>query len=357
MTSRRRFLAGAAALGVAPTLSWADLGRPAFVSAALQPDGQHVFCGVSEEGQVTFRLPVPDRGHAAAVHPDRAELVGFARRPGRFALVIDAAQGREVARMAAPEGRHFYGHGCYSADGRFLYTTENDYEAGQGVIGVWDRDLGYARVGEMPSGGVGPHDLRLMPDGRTLVVANGGIETHPETGRSKLNIPMMRPNLTYIDLANDARQQVELPQEMHKNSIRHLAIAPDGQVGIALQWQGDLTEHVSVFALHNPGAALRMAGMSRTDAARMRGYGGSIAVSRDGESFAVTSPRGGVVALFSAAGQVLGLVEIADVCGVVATRHGFLATNGLGQVYWLSPSGAEMLQALDLAWDNHLIPV
>ena len=50
------------------------------------------------------------------------------------------------------------------------------------------RSADFARVGEFPTHGVGPHELLLLGDGRTLAVANGGIETHPDFGRAKLNI-------------------------------------------------------------------------------------------------------------------------------------------------------------------------
>ncbi len=40
-----------------------------------------------------------------------------------------------------------------------------------------------------------------MPGGRRLVVANGGLRTHPDTGRETLNPDDMSPNLALIDLA------------------------------------------------------------------------------------------------------------------------------------------------------------
>lgn len=46
---------------------------------------------------------------------------------------------------------------------------------GLDVIGVWKTEAGYTRCDEFPSGGIGPHDLRLMPDSGTLVVANGAL--------------------------------------------------------------------------------------------------------------------------------------------------------------------------------------
>jgi len=189
MANRRAFLAGMVATGLAPKATWADVGKPAYLSAARRLDGEFVLCGLSDGGRITFEVSFPARGHAAAAHPIRAEAVAFARRPGTFAIVINCASGVHVAQLQAPEGRHFYGHGAFSVDGSKLFTTENDYGAGRGIVGVWDATSGYQRIGEFDSGGVGPHDIKPMPGGDLLVVANGGIETHPETGRTKLNIP------------------------------------------------------------------------------------------------------------------------------------------------------------------------
>ena len=104
MSTRRGFMAGLLATGLAPQISWADAGRPRFLSAAREENGQYVLCGLSELGEILFKLPLPDRGHAAASHPSRPEAVCFARRPGRFAFVIDCMTGVPVyLDRAAPE--------------------------------------------------------------------------------------------------------------------------------------------------------------------------------------------------------------------------------------------------------------
>jgi hypothetical protein len=41
----------------------------------------------------------------------------------------------------------------------------------EGVIGVYDARANYKRIDEFPTFGIGPHDLALLPDGKTLVVA------------------------------------------------------------------------------------------------------------------------------------------------------------------------------------------
>ena len=199
MTTRRGFIGGLASFaGVAPSLGWAGLGAPAALSAAKLSNGTYRLIGFQASGSIEFSVDLPARGHAAAAHPLRAEAVAFARRPGRFALVLDCHSGVVLTQLDAPVGRHFYGHGAFSADGGLLFTTENEFDTARGVIGVWDTTDGYRRVGEFASGGIGPHEMRLMPDGTTLVVANGGIETHPDSGRTKLNIASMRPNLTRV---------------------------------------------------------------------------------------------------------------------------------------------------------------
>ena len=184
MPSRRGFLGSLAAASLISRPSWADAGSPAYLAAARLPDGSYALCGLDNSGYETFALPLPDRGHAAAAHPSRPEAVAFARRPGRFALVIDCISGAATARLDAPSGRHFYGHGVFSRDGETLFTTENDFETGDGRIGVWSRAGGYTRTGEFASGGIGPHDVKRLPQSDTLVVANGGIKTHPAHSKS-----------------------------------------------------------------------------------------------------------------------------------------------------------------------------
>lgn len=349
MVHRRAFVSGLLASGLCPAPTWADAGHPAFLSAARTPEGRYVLCGLTQAGEIAFQHPLPGRGHAAAAHPDRPEAVAFARRPGTFALVVDCLSGARLQRLDAPEGRHFYGHGCFSLDGALLFTTENDYERGVGMIGVWDARRAYARLGEMPSHGIGPHDIRLMPDGETLVVANGGIETHPETGRTKLNLPTMRATLSYLTLDGALRDQLRLPDEHQRNSIRHLAVSASGTVAFAMQWQGDLTEDLPLLGLHNrdegtldlpPAASIRA----------LDGYIGSVAITPDGTSTAVTSPRSGLVQVFK--GANLGDAhQLSDVCGVAHTDNGFVVTTGLGLI---QPSDGQPIHHA-LSWDNHLV--
>ncbi|QYK40352.1 MAG: DUF1513 domain-containing protein [Paracoccaceae bacterium] len=354
MATRRGFLAALLAAGAAPQFGWAAAGSPSYLAAAREPDGSFALFGLDDAGGLTFRVPLPARGHAGAGHPRRAEAVAFARRPGAFALVVDCAGGAVRRRLSPPEGRQFNGHGVFAAGGALLFTSEQSSASSDGVIGIWNADADYARIAEVPSGGIGPHDLRLLPDGSTLVVANGGIATDP-TDRSKLNIPTMQPNLAYLSVEGALLEQVTLAPEYQRNSIRHLAVRRDGLVAFAMQWEGSAADAPPLLGLHRRGATPVLAAAPPLAEVAMQGYSGSVAFAGDGTEVAISSPRGGRVHRFSAEGAFLGAVSRADVCGLAAHRDGYLASDGLGGLLVMGAGGNRAIGLAACAWDNHIV--
>src|SRR5262249_28745508 len=151
------------------------------------------------ERKVLFTSPLPDRGHDVTFDPVARRSVVFARRPGTFAVVFDHAGKSEPLTITSPERRHFFGHGVFSPDGKLLYATANDVANAAGMIGVYGATAALARIGEFPTHGMDPHETILLGDGRTLAIANGGIETHPDFGRQKLNIATMQPSFVFVD--------------------------------------------------------------------------------------------------------------------------------------------------------------
>ncbi|WP_417248993.1 DUF1513 domain-containing protein [Celeribacter sp.] len=360
--SRRGFLAGALAASLVPRLTWADAGGPAMLGAARDAGGNYGLFGLSEQGDVTFRIDLPARGHAAAAHPLRPEAVAFARRPGTFAMVLDCVSGAVLSRLEAPEGHHFMGHGVFVADGDVLLTTENNFAERKGVIGLWDRRRDYARIGSHDVGGIGPHDVQQLSDGR-LVVAVGGIFTHPDAGegREKLNLDTMQPSLTYLDADFAISEVVALDQSLHHNSIRHLAVADDDTVGFAMQWEGDESAAPPLLGLHGAGG-MRLAEVPLQEEGRMHNYAGSIAFSGDGQAIAITSPKGGRVQAFDRTGRFLRSFQRSDICGLAPMGRGWIGSDGFGTLVALDPEGAGAGMSLvgradGLAWDNHLVPL
>ena len=356
MATRRGVLGGMLA-ALAPAPGWAEAGDPAWLAAARPGDGSYRLLGLDASGAEVFRLPLPDRGHAAAAHPFRPEAVAFARRPGRFAVVLDCRDGRVTAELASPPGRHFYGHGAYSADGALLLTTENDYEAGRGVIGVWDVATGYLRVEELGSGGTGPHEMLRLPDGG-FAVANGGIETHPDTDREILNEATMRPNLTFLTASGGVAEVVTLEPALRLNSIRHLAVRGDGLVAAAMQWQGAPEARPPLLGVFRKGAAAQLLEAPGEEHARMQGYAGSVAFSGDGTMVAITSPKGGVMQVWDAdTGDFLGSYADPDICGVATGPDGFCITTGAGVVAGLAGITPMWRVAGGPVYDNHLVAI
>lgn len=353
-TDRRNFLRSLVALGALPfaTLARAD-GGPAFVAARMDGEDAFSVAVLDHAGEVLFTEQLDARAHDIALSPDRSTAVVFARRPGWFALVIDLAGRRKVKTFTPPEGRHFYGHGLFSADGQILYATENDWEGERGVLGVYDVAAGYVRIGEFDTYGIDPHEAFLMSDGRTIAVANGGIATHPDFDRVKLNLATMEPSLVRLDArTGDLVDRQTLPQSLHQLSIRHMAESGDGLVWFGGQYEGAVTDAVDLVGCHRLGRDIELVPAPPSVYAGMRQYIGSMAVSRDGARIAATSPVGGRMLIFDAkTREVIAFRDVADICGVAGDRGDFFASDGRGRLW----RGAALLsEDPGVAWDNHL---
>ncbi len=354
MTSRRHFLAGFASTAVAPRLSWGAVGNPVALSGAQTAQGNNLLVGLTEDGRIAFRVPLPARGHAAAAHPYLAEAVAIARRPGTFAKVIDCSTGTVSKTLTAPEGRHFYGHGAFSADGTLLFTTENAFASGDGRIGVWDRQLNYQRIDEFASGGIGPHEILRLPSG-DLAVANGGIQTHPATGREKLNLASMRGNISVFSTSGVLLDRAVVPDVSRLNSPRHIASTPSGMVICGHQWQGDPYATPQLVTFYDGNGGLRECHMDEGLLRKLDGYIGSVCAVRD-TLFAVSAPRGGRVVTLDAAGAQIEVRRALDVCGVSSLNtEAALVTDGYGKVYSLKDAQFLTLHTHRLAFDNHLV--
>jgi len=362
IVDRRSFLAGAGAClatGLAPRSAAALATSDALILAPTrQQDGSFAVMLFGESGAFIRAVPLPARGHDLAVHPQQRRAVAFARRPGAFAVAFDLDGRVEPQVFVAQPDRHFYGHGTYSADGRLLFATEDNITAGTGVIGIYDATDSYKRLGEFPTRGIGTHEAILMPDGKTLAIANGGIETLPDFGREMLNVPTMDPSLVFTDLDGHLVAQQRLSKDLHKLSIRHMAVGADGTVWFGTQWEGDPLETPSLVGRASMEKGLALVSIPERELADMRRYTGAVAASRDGTVISASAPRGGYVIHFSAeSGRYLGRTQIADSSGITAYGpKSILASNGEGLIVETDADGAETTKVRrpGVAFDNHL---
>lgn len=327
-----------------------------YASACRFPDGRFGVALLGESGAILRIAEIPARGHCAAVDPAGRRLALFARRPGTFAIVLDRA-GASDRVIEAAEGRHFEGHGQFSRDGRLLYAAENAYEEGVGVVGVYDVGKGFTRIGELPCHGVGTHEILFAPDGRTLIVANGGILTHPDYPRAPLNLADMQPSLARVDIeTGDLLESVAPPAALQSLSPRHLAVDARGRAWLGCQWEGADDEAAPLLAVHAPGEDLRLVALPDEARLALRHYVGSLAIADDGRRLAVSGPRGGIVLVVDTETEaVVDRRPLHDGCGAApAAGGGFVLTSGDGDVVVRRAGADAGVGHADVAWDNHL---
>ena len=326
-------------------------------------DGTHHVSAFRLQSGLIFRTPLPERGHAAALHPQRPHLAVVARRPGRGLFILDQRTGKKLHSINCGAGRHHTGHAAYDAQGQRLFVPQNvfdtraipDVTPRQSEIAVYDAQNGYRFLGEIPAGGVGTHEVRLMAEGTTLAVANGGLYTHPSYGRAVLNRNTMNSTLTFVDIASGATLSEHRVSDQLA-SIRHLACGDAGAVAVAIQYQGRADTVVPLVGLYRPGLGINTFVAPGAVYERLQRYIASVAVNTAGGCVAATSPKGGCAAFWQLSGAYLGAVQVADVSGLASLGNAFVLTAGDGSVHVLDAQSLVRHKSHtvpDTRWDNH----
>lgn len=350
----------ALALGADPVLAGtatpASPARDALRVITAWNAGEQSWAGLWTPGHKTRGVALPARAHQVITLPASAgrssvQTLVLARRPGEYLLRMDPLRARALQWHRMEEDRYLGGHAVLAADGRRFFTTETDATNGQGLI--VERDLlSLEARREFPSGGIGPHALLLLPDG-DLLVANGGILNLPETGRRKLNIGSMAPNLTRLDAATGSiRAQYRLEDSFL--SLRHLALAPGGTVAVALQAEHP---HPQARALAPALALLEAETLRATpwDASRgappgWDGYAADVCFAEN--RFWVSAPRAGCLACWSVDGDPLGSAALPG-AGALAAGAGQWIAAGDDTALLYRASAPPRRYSLPTAWDNH----
>lgn len=358
LIDRRDFVRGAGVAflaGLAPRAALATATADAVFATAFQKtSGEYGVAILSERGEMIHQAILPDRGHDICLDPAGRRYVVFARQPGTFAVVFDREARQPPLTISSVAGRHFYGHGVFSPDGSLLYATENDFDNAAGMVGIYDARDGFARIGEFATHGVGPHEMLLLEDGRTLAVANGGIETHPDFGRAKLNIPTMKPSLVFLD-RTDGRLlgKHELPADLHQLSIRHMDQDASGALWFGCQFEGSPSLTPPLIGKARAGDGMSLVELPGDVLGGLRNYVGSVAANREAGTVAFTSPQGNSYAVLDVAtGKVVARHDSREVCGVAPDGPAFMTTTGAGLVDLAD--GSERA-AKGYVFDNHVL--
>jgi hypothetical protein len=366
---RRTFLQGLG--GVAALAAWparAVMAPAGYIGCRLKGENSGSAAAFDLGGRELFALDLPARGHDIALRPGSREAVIFARRPGSWFVVADSSTGGIIRRQTAIGNRHYFGHGVFSADGKLLYATENDTQSGNGIIGIYDAARDYRRLAEFPSHGIGPHDIALRPDGRTLVIANGGLMTLPESGREVLNPDTMRSTIDLVDREKgNLLARFELDPSCRDLSLRHLALTARGDILFGGQYQGEAEDLPLLAGMITAEGTMSLLPTPDEELAALENYIGSVAVDREGEILAATSPHGNRIAFWNIrSGVFIGSRRMADVCGVAASPDAgeFVASSGnegCAEMRVNIHDSASRLKSAAIpagalrVWDNHLV--
>lgn len=357
--TRRQWLLTAASAALLPTARAAAPGHATSLLAAWQAgNGYHVgLVDVSAHSwSLKQSLTVPTRTHALLAEAG-GSVLAVARRPGDWLLRWYPGTGQQQWHWMG-EDRRFNGHVISSADHATLWTSETDLDTAQGRIGM--RHAGsLEKVADWASHGMDPHELLALPErvgalpAGTLMVANGGIATLPETGRSKRDLEHMDSSLVALSPVDGALLgQWRLIDT--RLSIRHLAWDAVGQrLGVALQAEHDSANdkaRAPVLAIWD-GERISPSPNSPP----LQGYGGAVAACPGG-GFLVGCPRAHTLAVFDAEARWQHSSPLPDACSVAALGEQWWAGGSTGVLRADSSGPADLLERASrqpMHWDNH----
>ncbi|HEX4879534.1 MAG TPA: DUF1513 domain-containing protein [Limnobacter sp.] len=345
---RRRFLKQCAALGMvalAPTGPAAAGQAGVRMLAAWQVRSTREYQvgivrltpdGPKPIGQV---VNMPTRPHGL-MWLNAQTCVVIARRPGDWLMRIHWPSGQHQ-RVWLQGEHHLNGHALLAHDAPWLYTSETDLATGQGML-VQRHAQSFEIQAVWPTLGQDPHQMIALPAGvaglkrPSILVANGGIPSHPDMGRAKVNLQAMDSSLVALcPQRGEVLGQWTLTDP--RLSLRHLALhLPSNTVGVAMQAQHSeqvQRDAAPLLALLNA-SGLHVAGQTN----RRQGYAGDVVATKGG--FVVSCTLHHSACFTNPHGQVIDEQWWPDACALAAQ----------GDRWWLGHSGSDWPLQLDNHW-------
>lgn len=358
MATRREFLAGAAACAAAGLPVLAAQEQTQLISAAKigQRDG-----GIVWAADTFTPLTLPARGHAP-VHLNNGRVLIMSRRPGLFGSIVDPRDPSAISSFSCSGDSRFAGHAAMSPDGKSLITSEFDGSSFEAALVLRDPKSGTERARWQP-GGIEPHETVFAREGARVVTALGGLIEDGGVSGPAFNPGGIHSAVLELDsLSGKVVARHTLPQTLSSISMRHLAVARDGETIVVAAQDQDITITRPLVGLLRLGKGIEMLEWPDPRICDFRSYVGSVAIS--GDIAAAASPRGSVLGFWSiSSGRWLGPLAIADVCGVTAAdgKGGFWASSGMGGIFRIDASApAPHIEAqwhTDAGFDNHLLTI
>ncbi|MFO0604631.1 MAG: DUF1513 domain-containing protein [Polyangiales bacterium] len=285
--------------------SYASGGQNHFVLATIDLDAP---------SPVAEPMPLAFLAHGVSVHPREPWRAAVFEKKGPGACLVDL-RARAVERpVETSRSRRFYGHGAWSPDGSVLYATESRVDRNFAGLLVARDGVTLRELGAIDTGGLSPHDCRLLDGGRVMAVTNGGGPTDARGGA---------PSVTFLDLATrKVLDRVALSGS--RVNAGHVDVGPRGEaVVVSAPREGfsDADRRPGGVSILRPGeSTARTLTEPHAVVCRMVGEALSVALDAARGVALVTHPLGDCVSMWRADdASSLGTLELRGPRGVALT--------------------------------------
>jgi hypothetical protein len=244
---------------------------------------------------VVERIAMTFLGHGFTQDPTSLRRAAVFEKKGPGGAMVDLVTREITARIEPSPGCAFYGHGLFSPDGSRLYVVEAELASKRGRLTVKDgRTL--ATRGELATHGSSPHDCVFAPDGRTLVVTNGGGEFGG----------MDAPSVVFVD-PDSGKLEERVTLTNPRFNAGHLALSTDGALVVVSAPRAGLAEETNQGGVSIRPAGGKMSSVKQPgDVTRaMLGESLSVAIHEPTGVALVTNPKGSLVTFWRVADRSL----------------------------------------------------
>ncbi len=254
----------------------------------VEKQQQQYFLSVIDiQGQQKHLTSMPFLPHGIHRRIDDPFILAIFEKQGPGACEYDLKQ-QKIRRMIPKlSNRYFYGHGSYSADATVLFSTETLLDSLDGVITIRDSSS-LTHVGDFPSFGKEPHECKLIDQGKTLVVTNGGGPLNDEA-----------PSICFIDIQQEKLiEKVTLTNE--RLNTGHFSVSDQGDlVVVSAPRTGLGKKHTGGVSIRPQGKAMQSIAQPQRISEKMFGEALSTCINNALAIAAVTHPDGDMITFWS----------------------------------------------------------
>lgn len=213
-------------------------------------DKNSYLASVEIDSGLNYRIPTKCYPHGILLHPKNENTVICFPKFGLVANEVNLQENKSIKDINCIENREFYGHGVFSKNGDTVMSTEVNTKTGEGLLVVRD-GVSYKEMGQIKTYGIGPHDCRLLPDGKTVIIANSGNYILPPIANQvePRSVRVIENScLSWVDLSSGKLlDKKEIPSPML--SVGHFEVSGQYVVAITLPQPNSKIPNIESHAL------------------------------------------------------------------------------------------------------------